>query len=270
MTNGTVKNRWLPLALLATAVLGGCASTGGMSKTDQAAFNARKQLTRELVTRGEWDTAFAYAGELHRQKPDDPDVLVLRGIIYRERNLPTEAEADLRAALATNEINPEAHAALGILLDANRRGAEAEKHHRRAAELEASNAGYQNNLGFSLMLRGKHHDAVEVLKRAASLSPTTPRIRTNLGFAYAAIGDFHRAAREFELGASPAEAKNNLGFAYEKRGDLHNAFEQYMAAVRTDPECSRARGNLNDLARRLGKKLPEDLKADRKTQETTQ
>jgi Flp pilus assembly protein TadD len=74
------------------------------------------------------------------------------------------------------------------------------------------------------------------------------------------------ASREFELGAPPAEAKNNLGFAYEKRGDLHNAFEQYLAAVRTDPECARARGNLNDLARRTGKQLPADLKPQEKTQ----
>jgi protein O-GlcNAc transferase len=265
MTNATIKTAgWLALALLA-AGLGGCA-TSGMSRQEQSAFNARKQLTRELVNRGEWESAFAYAGELHRQKPDDAEVLTLRGIIYRERNLPTEAEADLRAALAANPLSAETHAALGILLDASRRGGEADKHHRRAVELEANNAGYQNNLGFSLLLRGKQHDAVEVLKRAASLSPTTPRIRTNLGFAYAAIGDFRRAAREFELGGPPAEARNNLGYAYEKRGDLHNAYEQYIAAVRTDPACARARGNLDELARRLGKQLPDDLKPQEKTQ----
>jgi Flp pilus assembly protein TadD len=107
---------------------------------------------------------------------------------------------------------------------------------------------------------------VDVMKRAASLSPTNARIRTNLGFAYAAIGDFRRASREFELGGPPAEAKNNLGFAYEKRGDLHNAYEQYLAAVRTDPACARARGNLDDLARRMGRKLPADLKPQEKTQ----
>jgi Flp pilus assembly protein TadD len=264
MTNAmNLRTKWLALALLGAAL--GCASTG-MSKQDLLAFSARKQLTRELVTRGEWDTAFAYAGDLHRQKPDDAEVLTLRGIIYRERNLAAEAEADFRAALVANPLSAEAHAALGILLDASRRGGEADRHHRRAVELEMNNPGYQNNLGFSLLLRGKSHDAVEVLKRAASLSPTTPRIRTNLGFAYAAIGDFRRASREFELGAPPAEAKNNLGFAYEKRGDLHNAFEQYIAAVRADPECARARGNLNDLARRTGKQLPADLKPQEKTQ----
>src|SRR5215208_4965306 len=114
---------WLLLSLLLPAA---CASTAGMTRQDQAAFNARKQLTRELVARGEWQTAFAYADELHRQQPDDAEVLTLRGIVYRERELPVEAEADLRAAVAADDGSAEAHAALGIVLDSSRRGAEAE------------------------------------------------------------------------------------------------------------------------------------------------
>lgn len=258
---------------LALGLVAGCGVFGGgMSRQDQAAFEARKQLTRELVSRGEWQSAFAYANDLHRQKPDDAEVLTLRGIVYRERNLPAEAEADLRAALAENDKSPEAHAALGILLDAASRGGEAEPHHKRAVELDDKNPAYQNNLGFHLLVRAKHREAMQVLQRAARLSPTNPRIRTNLGFAYAAGGDFPRAAREFEIGTNPAEAKNNLGFAYEKRGDLHNAFEQYVAALRLDAGCSRARGNLAHLAKRLGKDLPADIEPGGAApkQETTQ
>jgi len=251
---------------LALTGLGACASTRGMSKQDESAFGARKQLTRELVARGEWQTAYSYVDEMHRQKPDDAEVLTLRGIIYRERNLTTEAERDLRAALAASETNAEAHSALAILLDASRQGQEAVTHHKRAAALMPNNAAYQNNLGFSLMIWGKHQEAMEVLRRAASLAPTNGRIRTNLGFAYAAQGDFPRAAREFEMGGPPAEAKNNLGFAYEKRGDLNNAFEQYVAALRADPACARARGNLDQLARRLGKEVPADLQSQEKIQ----
>jgi Flp pilus assembly protein TadD len=251
--------------LLALAVAaGGCASSG-LNRQDQAAFNARKQLAREMVSRGEWQTAFAYADQLHRQKPDDAEVLTLRGIIYRERNLPAEAEADLRAALAEDERSAETHAALGILLDSARRGGEAEGHHKRAVALDGKNPGFQNNLGFSLLIRGKHREALEVLRRAAGLAPTNSRIRTNLGFAYAAQGDFPRAAREFDMGAGPAESKNNLGFAYEQRGDLHNAFELYVAALRVDPACARARGNLTHLASRLGKEVPADLQSQEST-----
>ena len=61
------------------------------------------------------------------------------------------------------------------------------------------------------------------------------------------------------MGAPPAEAKNNLGFAYEKRGDLENAFDLYVDALRVDPACARARGNLSHLAQRLGRALPADI-----------
>jgi Flp pilus assembly protein TadD len=245
------------LSLVALGCLGCAASLA--HKQEEGAFNARKQLTRELVARGDWANAFAYADELHRQRPGDGEVLTLRGIVYRERNLPAEAESDLRAALQASERDAEAHAALGILLDAAGKGREAEVHHRRAVQLAPSSAAYLNNLGFSLLVRHGAQEAMAVLQRAASLDPTNRRVRTNLGFALAALGDLPRAAREFEMGGAPAEAKNNLGFAYERRGDLGNAFDLYVAALRIDATCARARSNLTQVARQLGRPLPADL-----------
>jgi Flp pilus assembly protein TadD len=235
-----------------------CATTREQAH-DDGAFAARKQLTRELVARGEWSNAFAHANDLHLMRPKDPDILVLRGTIYREKNLPGEAEADLRAALALSERSAEAHAALAILLDTSGRGAEAETHHKRAVELEPNSPAHLNNLGFSLLVRRKNKEAVELLQRAVRLDPTGRRVRTNLGFAYAATGDLARAATEFEMGGAPAEAKNNLGFAYEHRGDLPNAFTQYVAALKLDPSCQRARTNLVHVAALLKRPVPADL-----------
>jgi Flp pilus assembly protein TadD len=245
------------LLLIAVASLG-CADSLARKRDDNA-FNARKQLTRELVARGDWGNAFAYADDLHRQRPDDAEVLTLRGTVYRERNLPMEAEGDLRAALQANEHSAEAHAALGILLDAAGKGSEAEGHHRRAVELAPTSAAYFNNLGFSLLVRHSAREAMQVLQRAAALDPTNRRVRTNLGFAMAALGDLPRAAREFDMGGAPADAKNNLGFAYERRGDLGNAFDLYVAALRIDATCARARSNLVHVAGALGRPLPADL-----------
>lgn len=247
----------LPLFLAASL---GC-SASLAQRNEDSAFNARKQLTRQLVARADWQSAFAYADELHRQRPEDAEALALRGIIYRERGLPGEAEVDLRAALAADESNAEAHAALAIVLDAAGKGEEAETHHRRAVALAPRNSAYLNNLGFSLLVRHRAKDAIEVLRRAARLEPTNHRVRTNLGFAYAGAGDLPRAAAEFEMGGAPAEAKNNLGFAYEHRGDLHNAFELYAAALRLDPGCRRARTNLAHVAEALGRPVPPELAA---------
>lgn len=236
----------------------GAACAGQKDGLRSDTFLARKRLTLELVDKRDWTHAFFYADQLHREAPKDAEVLVLRGTIYRERGLPAEAEADLKEAIQLDDL-PEAHAALGIMYDMTQRGELAEPHHQRAVQLAQGNPAYLNNLGFSLFLRKRYKEAIAAYQRAVRMSPVTPRIRTNLGFAYAAEGDFPRAAREFEMGAPPADAKNNLGLAYERKGDLTNAYALYIEALRLDPRCSPARANLVYVARKLGKEIPEDV-----------
>jgi len=257
MMNAAPVRTYKLLTVIAVAGMFGCATQEGRLKTDT--FVARKKLTSELVARQEWETAFAYADDLHREQPRDAEVLVLRGKIYREKGLPTEAENDLLSAIRLDENFAEAHAALAIVYDVGMRPHEAEKHHKEAVRLDPRNAMYLNNLGFSLYLRGKNQEAIKVYSEAARMMPTNRRLRTNLGFALAATGDFRRAAHEFEMGGVPAEAKNNLGFAYERKGDLKNAYELYAEAVRLDPASTKVRSNLANAAKILGRELPEDL-----------
>jgi len=242
-------------AALLGALAGGCATTGELK---QDTFQARKHLASELIARGDLATAFSYADSLHRERPRDAEVLVLRGVIYRDKRMSTEAEGDLREAIALDEELAEAHAALGILYDLIHRSEAAQAEHERAVALAPGNARYLNNLGFSLFMRGRAQDAVTVFGRAARLDPTNRRLRTNLGFALAATGDLRGAVREFEMGGSPAESKNNLGFAYERRGDLARAFALYQEASSLDPASTRARANLAFAAAALGRDLPAD------------
>lgn len=222
----------------------------------QSTFEARRRLAHELVARGDWEPAFAYVADLHREQANDPDILTLRATIYRERGLLDEAESDLREAIRLAPGFVSAHADLGILCDMQRRPADAEEQHRLAVKMEPRNAVYLNNLGFSLFLHGKVKEAISYYEQAARLGPTVHRTRTNLGFAYAARGDLHRAAREFEMGGTPVEAKINLGFAYERRGDLNNAYTLYAEAALLDPKSQRARVNLVHAAEVLGRPAP--------------
>ncbi len=242
------------------AALAACASSGGASRAETPADVARMKMAGELVSRGDWPEAFALLNELHQQRPQDPQVLVWRGIVYRERGLLTDAETDLRAALKVAPESSDAHAALGILFDIQMRpGAEAE--HREAVRLAPNNPAYLNNLGFSLFLREHFKEAIGEYEKAARLAPLSPRVRTNMGFAYAALGDLPKAAREFRMGGNEADATNNLGFAYERRGDLANAYDLYLQAVRIDPTAVRARSNLVHAALVLGRTLPADAAA---------
>src|SRR5262249_44832557 len=122
------------LACVALALgMAACASQSGSLNGDT--FGARKKLTRELISRGDWASAFAYADSMHRERPKDAEVLLLRGTIYRERGLSREAEADLLASLSLDDGAAETHAALGILYDVTLRPALAEPQHRAAVKL---------------------------------------------------------------------------------------------------------------------------------------
>ena len=233
----------------------GCADTKGAGHQSEAGYLARSKIAHELVARGDWPQAFAMLDDMHRDRPDDADVLTLRGIVFRERGLFADAEGDLKAALKLTPESADAHAALGILYDVQMRP-EAEAEHREAVRLAPKNPAYLNNLGFSLYLRQQYKEAVSVYEAAARLAPLSRRVRTNLGFACAALGDLRRAAREFQMGGTEAEAKNNLGFAYERRGDMANAYELYVEALRLDPTVARARSNLVHAALVLGRPVP--------------
>ncbi len=250
---GTIGKIALAVALN-VGLVAGCAHRQKVPGQDT--FETRRQIAHELVARGDWQPAFAYVDQLHREQPDDARVLVLRATIYRERGLLTEAGADLHEAVRLVPTLAAARAGLGILYDMQRRPVDAEEQHRQAVKIEPRNLAYLNNLGFSLFLHGKVKEAISFYEQAARLGPTVRRTRTNLGFAYAARGDLHRAAREFQMGGTAAEAKVNLGFAYERRGDMTNAYELYAEATRLDPKSQRARLNLAHAAEVTGRPVP--------------
>jgi len=247
-----------PWCILVAALTLACAGAAAHNSS----YSARKALAQELVRSSDWPRAFNMVDSLHREDPNDVDVLALRGVIYREQRLLKESEADFKEVLQHKPKDAFAHSGLALVLELEGRSEEALEHHQKAAELEPQNAGYLNNLGFSLFLHGKSRDAIPVFHEALRLDPANPRIRNNLGFAYAKTGDFARAAENFDMGGVPAEAKNNLGYAYQVASNLAQAFDLYVQALRLDPGLTRARQNLIEVANRMGRPLPPDLPSE--------
>jgi Flp pilus assembly protein TadD len=210
-------------------------------------YDVRKTMARQLVGVRDLAGALPMLQQLDAEDPEDPEVLTLRGIVYREQGLLAEAETDLRAALALDGELARAHAELGLVLDLRQDAAEALEHHRRAVELEPRSVDYTNNLAFSQFAQGKAKDAIALYLDALRLEPTNPRLRNNLGFAYAEVGEMHAAAEQFKRGGAPAEVKNNLGYAYERQGNLAQAANHYREALALDPSLTAARQNLDHV-----------------------
>jgi Flp pilus assembly protein TadD len=244
-----------PLVLaVAFALSLSCAHGNG--KRAHEMQSVRKELAQQLVKRGDWNGALELAVALYRQDPTDPEVLALRGVIFREQGLLREAEVELEEALRRRPDYAPAHAALGVLLDQAGRAERAAVHHQRAVALEPGNPAYLNNLAFSWFALGRLDEAIAHYGRALRIEPSNARIRNNLGYAYARSGDFALAAEQFSRAGTQTEAINNLGYAHELAGDLTRAFDLYLEATRLEPGSQRAKSNLDHLAKRLGRPLP--------------
>ncbi len=233
-----------------------CATAGPKPK---GAASARLAMAEKLRAYQDYDGMLAALEPLCRGPRPDPEALALRGAFYRDRGLFDEARADLEQALKIAPGLARVHDATAVLYDLKGAFDQAERHHARALELEPENAAYLNNYGYSLLVRARGRDAIPVLQHALRQEPQNARIRNNLGFAHAQAGDFTRAAQQFEVAGSPAQAKNNLAFAYELAGNAAQAYALYLEAIRLDPGMERARANLVYLAKKTDRKLPPEL-----------
>lgn len=240
-----------PSLLLAAgfaAMLVGCASTRQARQSDVA--RVRMAVAQKLADEGDWAGALEAVQAACQAAPGDPEALTLRGIVLRERGLLDEAQTDLDEAVRLRPGSARAHSALAVVCERQHRPADAESHHRRALELEPHSARYLNNLGYHLLARGDARAAIPFLVQAVREDPTSARARNNLGFAYGRTRDFTRAAQQFALGGSAAEAQSNLGLSYELDGNWAQADSHYREALRLDPSFRRAHENLDRLAAR--------------------
>jgi Flp pilus assembly protein TadD len=235
--------------------LAGCAGT---QRTARSARLVRQGMAEQLAERGEWKAAFEAADALIREDPSDAAARLVRGKALRHQGMLTEAAADVESVVEAEPRNASAHAELALEYEELAKPNDALEHHREAHRLAPNDPRYANNLAFALVLRGEPRQAVPLLEQALRSEPRNPRLRNNLGFAHAAAGDFVRAAQQFRLAGTAAEAKNNLGFAYERSGNLAQAFELYVQAWKLE-SSPRIRNNLEHVAHKLGRTVPPDL-----------
>jgi len=143
-----------------------------------------------------------------------------------ERTLP-EAEMAARRALELSPELGEAHASLGLLYEAQHRGAEAMREHRRAVALQPSYAEAHNWLSWTCQVLGRADEALAASRRAVKLNPLSVEVVGNLTTSHLYTGDPMPALREARRAKTLQPDEPTLAF-YEalilhRLGRIHEA-----------------------------------------------
>jgi len=167
-----------------------------------------------LLTCGALAEAAAMFAVLHRQQPEDPDVLHGLGLV----------------ALHEGRL------------------AEAREHVAYAAELAPKNAHYLCTLGDIERLRGDLAGAEAFLLRALDLQPESADALNNLGMVFLSAEKFVEAAQLFQLALKYRPALTmawyNRGVALKELNQLDQAIASYREAITRQPDFVQAHVNL--------------------------
>jgi len=104
-------------------------------------------------------------------------------------------------------------------------------------------------LSFATLLRnGIWGDRIRLWEDTAKKSPAKPRVHFMLGLNYKTYNMFDKAAQQYliaiKLNPDYAQAYNNLGNVYKALNMIDKAAEQYLIAVKLKPDYAEAHYNL--------------------------
>jgi hypothetical protein len=178
-------------------------------------------------------------------------------VLFREANrLMTAgdddgAESSLREALRLAPDLAEAHANLGILLDALGAAEEGEACHRRAIALNPAYPQTHLNLGANLAERKRFDEAEAAYREALQRNPQSPATWSNLGVLYACMkreDDAEQCYRTaMAIDSEYAKARFNLSYLLLRQGRFEEGWScldarDWYAVLETRIPCPRWRG----------------------------
>ncbi|MBV9078730.1 MAG: tetratricopeptide repeat protein [Methylobacteriaceae bacterium] len=231
---------------------------------------AEIQVGLSLEQTGKGDEAVTLLENLLKRQPNEPDVLVALGNVYRSRK--QYAEAAVMYGRAIERTPPgdvglwPLHYYRGTAYERAKDWPKAEADLKKALELvpDSQSIGKSqvlNYLGYSWVDAGTNLDeAFKMLKRAVELNPRDGMIVDSLGWGYYRYGRYEDAVRELEkaaeLKAGDPVINDHLGDAYWQVGRRLEARFQWQHAKDSNPEPD----DLKKIDEKLANGLPEPAK----------
>lgn len=183
-------------------------------------------------------------------------------LLTRQRRY-TEAEAQLRQAVALRPDDPVARNNFGAALEAVGKPADALAQYREGVRLAPQHSAAHTNLGGLLLRAGQYDEARDHLRIAANLAPERPTAHMNLSALHARLGQWSEAEREagMTLALRPDTAVAHLTLA---RARLHlgrspEAEQHLRRALEIAPENAQAHALLGYLLTQQGSQIEAQL-----------
>ncbi|HKH35076.1 MAG TPA: tetratricopeptide repeat protein, partial [Beijerinckiaceae bacterium] len=221
---------------------------------------------------GKGDEAVKQLEALIKRRPDDLDVIMALGNVYRSRKKYAEAAETYSKAIERIGTPDRSHWNIfyyrGSAYERAKEWGKAEADLKKALELvpdalPTAKAQVLNYLAYSWVDQNINIDeAFKMLKRAVELSPRDGMIIDSLGWGYFRLSHYEEAVRELEkaveLKPGDPVINDHLGDAYWKVGRHLEARFQWQHAKDSSPEPE----DLPNIVRKLEKGLDEAPKAE--------
>jgi serine/threonine-protein kinase len=222
---------------------------------------ANIQLAEELKATRQPAEAVRYHTAALALRPNNPGVLLNRGIALEAAGEVDAAIADYRQAVALAPRYAAAHTSLGNALYAKGKRDEAIAEYRAAIRSNKDFALARNNLGIALYAKGKRDEAIAEYRAAIGNNndyALAALAHNNLGVALDAKGKRDEAIAEYRAAIRSnndfAEPHYNLGNALDAKGKRDEAIAEYRAAIRLKKDYPEAHNNLGNALYAKGKR----------------
>ncbi len=193
----------------------------------------------------------------HKMVPDNPDAIMMLGLLYLETGRTNLARQHFNILLESAPDDPDILNNYGVacLLSGNTDSGFSAL--ERAATLAPDNIGFQIDYAKALVDLGRAADAVAVLDPVYSNASNNPDMAINFGEALRLAGDLDRSKAVLETGYAAAPDNpliiNNLAMTISEQGAFEAAVSLLNKAVRISPEMASIHASLASTLRQLGR-----------------
>ena len=202
------------------------------------------------------DAMAAYDRAL-QESPDNPDVLLNRGVAQGQSGILAQAIQDMKKAVEKNHDDSEPYFQLANLYQRTGATDDAEAALEQGLEIDPKSAQAHHNLGNIFLDKSQLDQAALQFKMALETDEKLPQTHFSLANVYAALGLGDRAQDEYqrsiELNPRFDSAHANLGLLLLRTGKIHDAEVEYKKALEINPKLLVAHRGLAEVYQKDGR-----------------